>query len=221
MLKRVASFLPESFQIELRRFNHRRQISKGLFDSDEPEYGMLDKVVSPGDWCLDIGANVGFYTKRMSDIVGPSGRVIAFEPIPEAFYLLTANVQCFTHDNVTLINAAASDCFGIASMTVPSSDNGLPNYYEASINGNGSGIPIITMPVDSIGIITRVSLVKIDTEGHEKPVLAGMVNLIQRDMPTLIIETGSDTVISWLEEIGYRAEHLDGSPNYLFKPNCR
>lgn len=217
MLKRVASFLPESFQIELRRFNHRRQISKGLFDSDEPEYGMLDKLVSSGDWCLDIGANVGFYTKRMSDIVGPSGRVIAFEPIPEAFYLLTANVQCFTHDNVTLINAAASDCFGIASMTVPDSDNGLPNYYEASINGNGPGIPIITMPVDSIGIITRVSLVKIDAEGHEAQVLAGMAQLILRDKPTLIVETHSDGVISGLREMGYGVERLPDSPNYLFR----
>lgn len=217
MLKRVASFLPESFQIELRRLNHRRQISKGLFDSDEAEYGILDKLVSPGDWCLDIGANVGFYTKRMSDIVGPSGRVIAFEPIPEAFYLLTANVQCFTHDNVTLINAAASDCFGIASMTVPDSDNGLPNYYEASINGNGPGIPIITMPVDSIGIITRVSLVKIDAEGHEAQVLAGMAQLILRDKPTLIVETHSDGVISGLREMGYGVERLPDSPNYLFR----
>jgi FkbM family methyltransferase len=215
MLKRVASFLPASLQIELRRLNHRRQIAKGLFDSDEPEYRMLDTLVSPGDWCLDIGANIGAYTKRLSDIVGETGRVIAFEPIPEAFFLLSSNARCFNHDNVTLINAAASDCFGIASMAVPDSDNGLPNYCEASITGNGDGLHIITMSIDSLGIDHRISLVKIDTEGHDDKVVAGMMSLIQRDRPVLIIETGSEDIMMRLREVGYRIDRLPGSPNRL------
>lgn len=49
--------------------------------------------MAPGDWALDIGANVGHYTKRMSDLAGPEGRVIAFEPVPDTFAVLCANAQ--------------------------------------------------------------------------------------------------------------------------------
>lgn len=218
MLKRVASLLPGSVQLELRKVHHRRQIAKGLFDSDEPEYRMLDTFVSPGDWCLDIGANIGVYTKRMSDIAGPAGRVIAFEPIPEAFFLLSSNARRFDHDNVTLMNAAVSDCFGIASMTVPDSDNGLPNYCRASITAD-NGLNVLMLPIDSLGINRRVSLVKIDTEGHDEQVVAGMMNLIQRDRPVLIIETGSENIMARLGGAGYRTDKLPGSPNWLFMPS--
>ena len=46
-------------------------------------------MVSPRDWIVDVGANVGHYTKRLSELVGPKGRVIAFEPILETFSILS------------------------------------------------------------------------------------------------------------------------------------
>ena len=82
---------------------------------------------------LDIGANVGHYTLRMSELVGDSGRVVAFEPVPETFALLAANARGFAIANVSLLNVAASDSAGIAGIRIPQFDDGLTNYYQASL----------------------------------------------------------------------------------------
>ena len=74
-------------------------------------------------------------------------------------------------------------------------------------------------PLDSLCINQRIALVKIDVEGHESFVLAGMQRLIERDHPVLIVETGSKEVIANLKSLGYISEKLQNSPNVLFKPN--
>ena len=75
-LRRVAALLPRRWQQGLKRHYYRLQHSLGVFKCDEPEYQILDQFVEPGDWVLDIGANVGHYTARLSGLVGPEGRVI-------------------------------------------------------------------------------------------------------------------------------------------------
>ncbi|HEY6045537.1 MAG TPA: hypothetical protein VIU65_02980, partial [Pyrinomonadaceae bacterium] len=80
--------MPSSWQLEIRRHLYRRQIRRGVFTTHEPEYGLLSSFLSDGDWAIDIGANIGHYTKGMSDLVGARGRVIAFEPVADTFTLL-------------------------------------------------------------------------------------------------------------------------------------
>jgi len=130
VLKPFAARLPDRWQMELKRLHFARQIRRGSFKTSEPEYNMLPRLIGPGNWVLDIGANVGHYTKRMSELVGPGGRVIAFEPVPATFALLAANVQRFKHANVTLINAAASGGTNIVGMTVPKFSTGLPTTMK-------------------------------------------------------------------------------------------
>jgi len=81
-MKRVAARCSPSTQHELRRLFFRRQIRGRAFFTDEREYGLLDTWLAQDDWVLDIGANVGHYTMRMSELVGANGRVIAIEPVP-------------------------------------------------------------------------------------------------------------------------------------------
>ena len=81
LLKQIAARLPHRWQTELKRIYFRRQISKGTFGTDTtdvPEYKILHTLITSGDWVIDIGANVGYYTKRFSELVGPHGRVIRF-----------------------------------------------------------------------------------------------------------------------------------------------
>ena len=59
-------------------------------------------------------------------------------------------------------------------------------------------------------------LVKIDTEGHESHVLAGMRQLTQRDLPILIVETSNEQVIAELTSLGYAYQKMENSPNILF-----
>lgn len=199
-----------------RRF-YRRQIQRDSFVTDEPEYAILDSLLSTGDWAIDVGANIGHYTKRMSEIVGEHGRIIAFEPIGDTFSLLAANLQAFRYKNVSLLNAAASDQTGIAGMSIPHFENGMRNYYEASITTNGDGLQAMTLAIDSLCLPSAVQLVKIDAEGHELNVLRGMTQLLSRDKPVLIIEVSSREVDSFLEPLGYSRETLPNSPNHIYR----
>ena len=220
LLKQIAARLPNRWQTELKRIYFGRQIRKGFFTTDEPEYKILPQFINPGDWVIDIGANVGHYTKRFSELVGERGRVLAFEPVPTTFSLLSANVELFTYPNVTLINAAVSNKLDVVGMSIPKFSSGLTNYYQAQLSSApDSELFVVTISLDSLCINQRIALVKIDTEGHESFVLPGMQQLIENHHPILIIETESKEVIDRLATFGYVSEKLHNSPNVLFKPN--
>jgi FkbM family methyltransferase len=211
--------LPAQWQHELKRLHFRRQIRRGEFLTWEPEYSMLSSLISPGDWVVDVGANVGHYTKRFAELVGPAGRVIAFEPVPETFALLVANLSTVPLSNITLINAAASEGTGLVSMSIPVFPTGLRNYYQAQISEASSGgdITTLTLAIGSLGFKHRIALVKIDAEGHEAGVLSGMHELLKNDHPILIVETDSAKLQESLRAIGYGVQRLERSPNLLFR----
>ena len=216
-LKRTASKLPVRLQNELKRLYFGHQIKRGSFKSDEKEFDILKKWVSEGDWVLDIGANIGQYTCMLSAIVGPAGRVVAFEPVPETFELLAANVAHLPSRNVTLLNAAASDRPNVLAVEIPKFDTGLDNYYMAHLTEEGSGLRVLCLTVDGLGLPQPIRLAKIDAEGHELSVLRGMRSLLARDHPTLIVEANSTAVIDYLAEFGYSSERLEDSCNRIFR----
>jgi FkbM family methyltransferase len=216
-LKFIAARLPSSTQQELKRRRYAREIRTGRFVSDEPEFAVLDTFVGPGDWALDIGANIGSYTARLSELVGPAGRVIAFEPMAETFELLAANSRCFRHRNVTLLNAAASDACAVLDMELPSFSSGLANFYQARLTESATGLSVLCLPVDSLPLPRRIALAKIDAEGHEGAVLRGMRRVLERDRPVLIVEASKGEAEAFLPTLGYRAERLPDSSNRVFR----
>ncbi|HKK19971.1 MAG TPA: FkbM family methyltransferase [candidate division Zixibacteria bacterium] len=219
LFKRLAARLPVRWQCELKRMLYRRQIKHGTFETPEPEVKILSTLIKAGDWVIDIGANVGHYTKRLSEVVGREGRVIAIEPVPTTFSLLSANSQHFRFPNITLLNAAVADKVELVGMTIPHASNGMFNYYEAHCLPPEDGdLSVMTLSIDSLNINHRVSLVKVDAEGYEALVIAGMQKLIADYHPILIVETRSDDVIANVTSLGYSSERLADSPNVLFKP---
>ena len=218
LLKRVAAHLPRQFHHELKRHYYAWQIQHGQFRTEEQEFQRLEQFVAPGDWVIDVGANVGHYTAKLSRLVGPSGRVLALEPVPKTFELLAHNVRRLPTANVTLLNLAASDRPTVAGMEVPTGSDGLENGYLAHISEGTSGINILCMPLDALRLPRPVKLVKIDAEGHELPVLRGMSELLKRDRPTLIVEVSRAASADFILKLGYAMERLPGSPNCIFKP---
>jgi len=221
LLKRIAAELPPSAQHALRGAVCRARIRLGRFRSTEPEWALLPTLVGSGDWAVDIGANVGHYAARLSELVGPGGRVLAFEPVAETFAILAENARLFAHPNVSLLNVAASNAPGVGAMEIPRWDTGLPNWYRARIRDGPSGRQVLLLPLDALALPHRVSLVKVDVEGHDLPALRGMTRILERDRPILIVENGSPEVVSFLEPFGYRIERLPGSPNALFRHAAR
>src|SRR5262249_19321993 len=156
------------------------QVRRGRFTTTEPEFGRLSSLVKSGDWALDIGANVGHYTVRLSELVGPEGRVLAFEPVPENLELLAANVALLPGRNDIVSNAAACDGGGVAGVSLPHWPRGLRDYYPAQLSPEG-GTRVLCLPIDALPLPHAVRLVKVDAEGHELPILRGMAELLRRD----------------------------------------
>jgi FkbM family methyltransferase len=216
VLKRFVRHLPLRYQQALKRIYFAWQIRLGLFTADEREFFRLHGWLRMGDWVLDVGANVGQYSARFSEIVGANGRVIAFEPVPETFELLAANAARFPLQNLTLLNIAASETTNVRGMILPKFGTGLDNYYQARLTEERADLTVLCLPIDSLNIPESVALAKIDVEGHELSALKGMERLINRDHPILIVEGRSDAVASYLESLNYSFEEAADSPNRVF-----
>jgi FkbM family methyltransferase len=216
-LKKIAAQFPRCWQQELKRTYFGAQITLKRFRTDEKEYAILKDFVSAGDWVIDVGANIGHYSAKLSQIVGKNGRVIAFEPVPDTFDLLATNAMRFEHRNITLLNVAASHRAGVVSVRVPKFDSGLHNYYQAHLTREDGDFEVFCITVDSLLLPHRISLAKVDAEGHELSVLIGMREVIQRDHPILIVEDNVPEVIPFLREFGYLSEKLEDSSNRIFR----
>ena len=73
-------------------------------------------LIKEGDFVIDVGANFGYYTLLFSKIVGPRGKVIAFEPHPGLFKLLEYNIKHNYITNVELHNIAIGEAGGSTTL---------------------------------------------------------------------------------------------------------
>lgn len=194
-------YCPTPIWDTLRRAKHGLEIACGTFRSPELEWDRLAEWLGPGDIALDIGANVGHYTIRMSDLVGPTGRVIAIEPVPESFAALTANARRFRFANVTLLNVALGDESGVCGLTVPTWPDGRPNNYLARIDSQGP-VSCLAIRLDALELPGPVRLAKIDAEGYEARILDGMRGILERDRPIVLLEHNAEAE-TLLESLGY------------------
>lgn len=194
-----------------RRARYALLIRAGRFRSDEPEFTRLGEWVRPGDCVLDVGANVGHYTLELARQVGPGGHVFAIEPVPDTFSMLVSNIRAAGVPNVTPLRLAASDGYGMTHMSMPNNDP-----YCSRIDSAGD-IPAYRCPVDALNL-PRIAFAKIDAERHEASVLRGMMALLDRDRPTILVEAERESV-ALLASLGYRVEPgAAGSPNRVAVP---
>ena len=99
--------------------------------------------------------------------------MIAFEPVPETFALLAANLQALFIENVTLINAAVSEKIGVVSMSISTFSSGLRNFYQAHLtSASENSLQVLTLNLDALKCDNKIALVKIDAEGHELGIYA-------------------------------------------------
>lgn len=131
--------------------------------------------VKPGMRCIDVGANAGYYTVLLGHLVGPTGRVQAWEPNPELCDCLRLTVPLNgLLDHVDVIRAAASSEMSKAELRVPTSYWGGATLMKLDKNWTGRQNQI---QVDLLPLDTRfegpVDFIKIDAEGHEPEIWAG------------------------------------------------
>lgn len=164
-----------------------------ILGTNEPYLQALaKKYVAKGDVVLDVGANIGSFTLVFSRLVGRSGRVIAFEPIPDTAAQLRENLKLNDVANVTVIQRAVSDSDGSVTLRIP---NNGKNISMASMHWHETDSQAVSVEVQSLALDhvdelkeVKPAFVKIDVEGAEGNVIQGMTELIRRSRPVIFVE---------------------------------
>lgn len=199
-------------------FNLRHRVSYLLHGLEPAVVSVANKFLGPDQTAVDIGANVGFLTRRFAAMVGVNGRVFSFEPDPAVFDFLAFNTRKLS--NVALSNIAMSDHCGTSALFLhptSSMSNSLVNAWE-----NAHPLNVQTSTFDAWVANTnpgRINLIKIDVEGAEPLVLRGMRDtLASSDKPHIIIEFCPENFASHSDEeeifrilfgSGYTVQRID------------
>jgi FkbM family methyltransferase len=150
---------------------------------------VISALLRSDDVFVDVGANIGYTTLVGAQQVGPGGRVIAFEPSPRAFGSLQQNVRINRFVNVIAEQAACGEFTGEAAFHVSDASDEY-NSFKADTYGMTNRVlrvPVVRLD-DSLArhTLSRIRLVKIDVEGAEHQVLAGMQETLQRCPPEIL-----------------------------------
>lgn len=145
----------------------------------------LAKIIRPGDVCIDIGANFGYYSILMSTLAGKKGRTLAVEPNPNVYSLLQATASVHS-SNIETMDVALSNSSGRATLSIPE------NYYgDASLvdrhdkpHVRRSKVKVKMQTMDELAtqmLLHKIDVIKIDVEGVEPLVFAGMTETIAKN----------------------------------------
>jgi len=174
--------------------------SHGIFTGKawkENEQREVQKLLKEGDIAFDIGAHFGIYTVLLSHLVGPTGRVIAFEPNPRILPSLERTVK--ERKNVTLLPIALSSFSGEQVLYVPGDDSmaSLADW-TAGKHGEITRFVCETSTLDELarqGKIPEPDFIKCDVEGAELLVLQGGKEVLDRDNgPILLFEANANAM---------------------------
>jgi FkbM family methyltransferase len=155
-------------------------------------------LIKSGDCVLDVGANIGAHTLQFAQLVGDSGKVIAFEPTDYAFAKLQMNIGLNPRLSPRII---AHQMMLIASGEKP--EDSHPEIYSSwpltankDVHPSHQGKKMSTSMAKAISLdeyvksnnMEKVDVIKIDVDGFEYNVLHGSTSLIQRFKPIIIME---------------------------------
>jgi FkbM family methyltransferase len=203
------------------RINLGGSFLRYLTGDAEPEVQeALAELIKPGQTVYDVGANIGFFTILCSRLVGPQGKVYAFEPIPENLVTLRHNIALNKLTNVVVVEQALSASTGTAEMFVsPWSAFHSLDVAGASKRENhgpdGGQITVATVTLDEFlqrDGVSAPDLVKLDVEGAELLVVEGMRETLRTVQPLLLVEV-HDTNREYgefVDSIDYRVRVIDG-----------
>jgi len=188
------------------------------------EQAVMRRCVRPGDVVLDIGANMGVHTVLLARLVGPRGRVVAFEPNPELLPLLERTLAALP--NVTLHACALSDEHRESVLFVPPDHTmaSLADWTSADPAGRGRAgggsrahtVPCRERRMDEILSAQGLPVpgfIKCDVEGGERLAFEGGRNTLDRpDAPFILFEARAHTAGGFSLKRSESAEFLAGLP---------
>lgn len=191
------------------------------------EIQLLRGFIKPGDTVIDAGANIGTHAIPFANLVGPTGRVHAYEPQRRNFQMLSGNVALNGLDNVFCHQEAVGDVDGeLAMRPLPSPDTHFNYGTIPSTGGAHETVPVVRL--DSLEL-PACRVLKVDVEGMEAAALNGARELINRCRPFIYVENNemesSRQLADILNTFGYRAWwsiywYFDSRNFYANPVNC-
>ncbi len=158
----------------------------------------MARYVKPGMVVADVGANYGYYSVLLADLVGGEGHLYAVEPNPQAALWLRRSLSLNGFDgNVTVCEAAAGgEDSGVIRLLVPNDEPKNATIVPQGERFQAGDAALHEVPCRSLDSITRahdrVDFVKIDAEGAEEAIFGGMAGLLERHRPAVVLEFNTD-----------------------------
>ena len=202
----AAAVLHDRTLLGLKRAYYGHLVARLPEDFLETDALLVKHLVSAGDHVIDIGASIGVYTRFLSELVGPNGRVWSFEPIAETFEFLENNVHRMGLQNVTLVKSAISDTAGLEEMVIPTYRWGTDCFYDARIasapvydrhspvksSWKSEEVTSTTLDVFFSRREAKISFIKCDANFHELACLRGGLRTLRDSKPAMLIEVRPD-----------------------------
>lgn len=194
---------------------------RGIWEEEEVNWCKAN--VRKGNNCLNIGANVGYFTILMSQLVGAEGSVIAFEPNPEVFEFLEINTQLLKNVKINKVAVGDRDQvgylylnrknYGDSRMFNPKKTLGGGKYTEHGFSRFLNRRVTKMKKIDSV-VKGSVDVALIDTQGFDHLVIAGMQRIIFEHKPRILTEF----VPQWIKDLGFEpSEVLETYSNFGYE----
>lgn len=160
---------------------------EGIF---EPEMSSLfSQLIRPGDIVLDVGANIGCTSILFS---GLARKIYSFEPSPSTYGFLQRNLLAAGADNVSAFNCGLGSRSAAETLTF-ASNNRSGGFVSNKLHiENGHNTEEINIVDGDSFLLTKnvdhVDFIKIDVEGFELEVLAGLKSILSNGRPVVVLE---------------------------------
>ncbi len=203
----------------------KKRLERSIQKKDENEIDLLKKFIKPGTDSIDVGVYRGVYSYEMSKY---SKQVHSFEPNPIIFKYINENLKKIIK-NIILYEYALSDKNGILDLKVPIRNKKFnkKNYEEYYLMGRATvhkenkfqdyeTFKINSRRIDDFKFDNKISLMKIDVEGHEIEVIDGAKITIEKNKPVLLVEIEEqhskknvNDSINYINTLGYNSFYYD------------
>jgi len=176
-----------TFKVVAADFIGRRLYKQGAYEAGTIEFLRRYLTLQPGDLVLDVGANIGWFAVFFDRQAPEGAEVVAFEPDPVNFGLLTYNLQANGCRKVTAVRLAASDARRTGRLYLYPDKNRGRHSMEPSEGREVVEVETTTLDEFLGDRAARVRFLKLDIEGHEYAALAG-ARTVLRHLPSLLME---------------------------------
>lgn len=208
--KRYLRLLASSFQ---------KLYKTGRLGVDYQDIYFLKNLVHAGDYCIDIGAHLGYFTVELSRLTGNNGHVYAIEPMSKFFNTLKGVVANKKPVNVTLYQYAMGGDTGFVEMGIPKVNNVKKFAYARVIRTSTFLEYVESEQVKNVygdelfRELPRVDFIKCDVEGLELAVFQSFLEIIGKHRPIVLCELGDPLerkrLLDLLSPFSYKMYYLE------------